>query len=270
MTRSPFNTPPDWARAAFSADPNPSFADLVRRVDPGMLPAAENSTPLAIPHGTTILALRFADGIVMAGDRRATEGFSIADRRMEKVFPADDFSAVAIAGAAGPAIDIVKLLQVELEHYEKLEGDPLSLEGKANRLAQMIKQNFPLALQGLVVVPLFGGYDTHRDEGRIFRYDAVGGRYEDIDYHATGSGGVHAKASLKKTYRRDLEKDGAVRAAVEALTDAADEDAATGGPDLERGIFPIVALVTKDGYSVVPDADLRPIVQSILADRERS
>src|ERR1044072_7647909 len=161
MNRGPLDPPPDWARAAFSSDPNPSFADLVRRADPRLLPSEHPSGPaLAIPHGTTILAMRFADGIVMAGDRRATEGFSIADRRMEKVFPADDFSAVAIAGAAGPAIDIVRLLQVELEHYEKLEGDALSLEGKANRLAQMIKQNFPLAMQGLVVVPLFGGHDT--------------------------------------------------------------------------------------------------------------
>ena len=208
MSPSPFDVSPDWARAAFSSDPNPSFADLVRRLDPGMLPASDPSTPLTFPHGTTILALRFADGIVMAGDRRATEGLSIADRRMEKVFPADDYSAVAIAGAAGPAVDIVKLLQVELEHYEKLEGDRLSLEGKANRLAQMIKQNFPLALQGLVVVPLFGGFDLRRAEGRIFRYDAVGGRYEDIDYHATGSGGVHAKASLKKSYRKELARDG--------------------------------------------------------------
>jgi proteasome beta subunit len=271
MNRGPLDPPPDWARAAFSSDPNPSFADLVRRADPGLLPSEHPSGPaLAIPHGTTILAMRFADGIVMAGDRRATEGFNIADRRMEKVFPADDYSAVAIAGAAGPAIDLVRLLQVELEHYEKLEGDRLSLEGKANRLAQMIKQNFPLALQGLVVVPLFGGFDQRRDEGRIFRYDAVGGRYEEIDYHATGSGGLFAKASLKNRYRRDLARDDAVRTAVEALIDASDEDAATGGPDLERNIFPIVAVVTRDGYEVVGDVELRAAAQSILAERGRA
>jgi proteasome beta subunit len=270
MSPSPFDLPPDWARAAFSPDPNPSFADMVRRLDPGMLPTSDPSAPLTFPHGTTILALRFVDGIIMAGDRRATEGFSIADRRMEKVFPADEYSAVAIAGAAGPAVDIVRLLQVELEHYEKLEGERLSLEGKANRLAQMIKQNFPMALQGLVVVPLFGGFDLRRAEGRIFRYDAVGGRYEDIDYHSTGSGGVHAKASLKKSYRKDLDRDAAVRAAVEALVDASDEDAATGGPDLERNIFPVVALVTKDGYEVVADVDLRVVVQAILTERGRA
>jgi proteasome beta subunit len=268
--RGPFDPPPDWARAAFSPDPNPSFSDLVRRVDPGMLPQSEAGTPLTLPHGTTILALRWADGIIMAGDRRATEGMSIADRRMEKVFPADDYSAVAIAGVAAAAIDIVRLLQVELEHYEKLEGDRLSLEGKANRLAQMIKQNFPLAMQGIIVVPLFGGYDTRRGEGRIFRYDAIGGRYEDIDFHATGSGGVHAKASLKKTYRPDMPRDAAVRAAVEALMDAADEDAATGGPDLDRNIFPIVALVTKDGYEVAGDVAVRGVVEDILAERGRA
>jgi proteasome beta subunit len=264
--------PPDWAHAAFSPDPNPSFSDLIRKVDPGLLPPERAATPIvpSVPHGTTIVAVRFADGIVMAGDRRATEGFTIADRRMEKVFPADEYSAVAIAGVAGLAIDVVRLLQVELEHYEKLEGARLSLEGKANRLAQMIKQNFPLAMQGLVVVPLFGGFDLRRNEGRIFRYDAVGGRYEEIDYHATGSGGVHAKASLKKQYRPDLSRDEVIRAAVESLVDASDEDAATGGPDLERNIFPIVAVVTRGGYEVVPDDVLREVTASILAERGRA
>jgi proteasome beta subunit len=258
----------DWARAAFSSDPNPSFFELVRKVDPGMLPKAEGPISLPpIPHGTTILALRFADGVIVAGDRRATEGFSIADRRMEKVFPADDYSAVAIAGAAGSAVEIVRLLQVELEHYEKLEGDRLSLEGKANRLAQMIKQNFPMALQGLVVVPLFGGYDLRRGEGRIFRYDAIGGRYEDTEYHATGSGGVHAKGTLKKRWRAELTREEAIKAAVEALMDASDEDAATGGPDLERGIFPVVALVTASGYATVGDDELRATTETLGAER---
>jgi len=266
---------PEPSEPPLSAGPvigaNPSFADLLRSSRPEAAPQIAPLPPEMRPaHGTTVIGLKFADGIVMAGDRRATEGFSIADRRMEKVFPADEFSAVAIAGAAGPAVDIVRLLQVELEHYEKLEGDRLSLEGKANRLAQMIKQNFPLAMQGLVVVPLFGGYDLRRAEGRIFRYDAVGGRYEDIDFHATGSGGVHAKASLKKSYRPDLGQADAVRAAIEALVDASDEDAATGGPDLERNIFPIVALVTTLGYSVVPDSELRPVVEAILSQRGRN
>ncbi|MGZ4188426.1 MAG: proteasome subunit beta [Actinomycetota bacterium] len=268
MSKGPFDFSPDWARAAFSPDPNPSFSDLVRRLDPGMLPAADPSVGVpSVPHGTTILALRFGGGIVMAGDRRATEGFSIADRRIEKVFPADEYSAVAIAGVAGLAVDIVKLLQVELEHYEKLEGDRLSLEGKANRLAQMVKQNLPLAMQGLVVVPLFGGYDQRRADGRIFRYDAIGGRYEEIDYHATGSGGLHARASLKKSYRRDLGRDDAIRIAVEALIDASDEDAATGGPDLERNIFPVVAVVTASGYEVVGEVELRAVVEAILGAR---
>jgi proteasome beta subunit len=262
---------PNWARAAFAADPNPSFSDLLRKVDPGMLPSAEGGAqPLSIPHGTTILAMRFADGVIIAGDRRATEGYSIADRRMEKVFPADDFSAVAIAGAAGPAIDMVKLLQVELEHYEKLEGDRLSLEGKANRLAGMIKQNLPLAMQGIVVVPIFGGFDARRNEGRIFRYDAIGGRYEDTEYHATGSGGVHARGTLKKRWREGLGREEAVRAAVEALIDAGDEDTATGGPDLGRGIFPIVAVVSAEGYQTVETEELRTIVTALLQERGRA
>ena len=175
---------------------------------------------------------------MIAGDRRATEGFTIADEKMEKVFAADDHSAIAIAGVAGQAIEIVKLFQLELEHYEKITGDRLSLEGKANRLAQMIRGNLPLAIQGLVVVPLFGGFDERRDEGRIFYYDATGGRWEEDDYQTTGSGGRPAKSSLKKRWRPGLDRDEALRVAVEALVDAAEEDAATGGPDPTRGIFP--------------------------------
>src|SRR5438132_5441575 len=166
-------------------------------------------------HGTTVLALKWADGVVMAGDRRATEGYSIADDRIEKVFHADEHSTVAIAGAAGQATEIVKLFQVELEHYEKVQGDKLSLEGKANRLAQLIRQNFPMALQGLIVVPIFGGYDLRRTEGRLFRYDATGGRWEEEDYMSTGSGGRPAKSSLKKLWRAGLRREGRIPGSVE-------------------------------------------------------
>ncbi|MBI4729641.1 MAG: proteasome subunit beta [Acidobacteria bacterium] len=258
----------DWARAAFAPDGSPSFADLLRRLDPGLLPSVQSPAPVpAVAIGTTILALTFDGGIVMAGDRRATEGLQIADRRIEKVFPADDYSAVAIAGVAGTAIDMVKLFQVELQHYEKIEGDELSLEGKANRLAQMIKLNFPAALQGLVVVPLFGGFDRARGVGRIFRFDVVGGKYEEADHATTGSGGVHARGTLKKRWRPGLSRAEAIRAAVEALVDAAEEDAATGGPDLIRSIYPIVATVSAEGYRQVPDSELKTIVQKLLAGR---
>jgi proteasome beta subunit len=265
----------EWTRAAFSPDANPSFSDLLGRIDPAMLPgnAGNNADAQArtpnVPHATTIVALRYADGIVMAGDRRATEGYQIADRRIEKVFPADDFSAVAIAGAAGPAIDMVRLLQTELEHYEKVEGDVLSLEGKANKLAQMIKANFPMAMQGLVVVPLYGGYDVRRQAGRIFRYDAIGGRYEELDYHATGSGGTHARGALRTSYKQELDRNDAVRAAVEALLVASEEDVATGGPDLVRNIFPVVVTVTKDGYRQVGDDEIRPIVETLMEQRRQ-
>jgi proteasome beta subunit len=260
----------EWTRAAFTPDANPSFSDLLSRVDPGMLPGQRDAgvAGVTLPHATTIVALRFGGGIIMAGDRRATEGYQIADRRIEKVFPADEHSAVAIAGAAGPAIDMVKLFQVEIEHYEKVEGELLSLEGKANKLAQMIKANFPLAMQGLVVVPLYGGYDVRRSAGRIFRYDAVGGRYEELDYHATGSGGTHARGSLRSTYQHDLPRDAAVRAVVEALLVASEEDVATGGPDLVRGIFPVVATVTARGYEQVVDDEIRTIVEALMAGRE--
>ena len=220
---------------------------------------------VAAPHGTTVLSLKFADGVIIAGDRRATEGYSIADEKIEKVFPADEYSAIAIAGAAGQATEIVKLFQTELEHYEKVQGDRLSLEGKANRLAQMIRQNFPMALQGLVVVPLFGGFDERRQEGRLFRYDATGGRWEEENFHATGSGGRVAKGTLKKRWRPGLSRAVAMQAAVEALRDASEEDAATGGPDPVRGIYPRVVVITSGGCEDVPDAEVKAAYDELMA-----
>jgi proteasome beta subunit len=213
--------------------------------------------------------MRFADGVAMGGDRRATEGMAIVQRDIEKVFPADHYSAVAIAGAAGPAIEMVRLFQTELEHYEKVEGLTLSLEGKANKLGQMVRGNLPMALQGLVVVPLFCGYDERRKTGRIFRYDVTGGRYEDTDFHATGSGGRDARGTLKKRYRSDMDGASATAALIEALYDAAEEDAATGGPDLIRGTFPVVATVTADGYQRLSDEELRTAAEQIVAARAR-
>jgi proteasome beta subunit len=253
------------AGTAFGA--SPSFVELVRRDRPEVLPAVGDTAPLQIPHGTTVLALRFAGGIVMAGDRRATAGNIIADAKMRKVFAADGYSAIAIAGTAGQAVEIVKLFQLELEHYEKITGDRLSLEGKANRLAQMIRQNFPLAMQGLVVVPLFGGFDERRDEGRIFYYDATGGRWEEDDFQTTGSGGQPAKNSLKKRWRSGLSRDEALRVAAEALIDAAEDDAATGGPDVARGIWPVMLTVTAAGASEVSEADVTAAVEDVLATR---
>jgi proteasome beta subunit len=249
---------------------NPSFADLLRTNRPEAQPhvtagAAESFSA----QGTTVLGLKFAGGIVMAGDRRATEGYAIADDKVEKVFQADDHSTVAIAGAAGQAVEIVKLLQVELEHYEKVQGDKLSLEGKANRLGQLIRQNFPLALQGLVVVPIFGGFDLRREEGRLFRYDATGGRWEEEDFMSTGSGGRPAKSSLKKLWRREMSRDEAVRVAVEALRDAAQEDVATGGPDPTRGIFPIVKIVTDGGVEDVSTDEVRGVYEAMIAEEQR-
>jgi proteasome beta subunit len=255
---------------------NPSFSDLVRASTPEAVGVTPGSAPSAvasfaagradIPQGTTVLAIKFDGGVVMAGDRRAVEGFSIADERIEKVFPADDTSAVAIAGAAGQATEIVRLFQTELEHYEKVEGDRLSLEGKANRLAQMIRQNFPMALQGLVVLPLFAGFDERRSEGRLFRYDVTGGRWEEADFHAAGSGSTHARATLKKRWRPDLDQEAAVRAAVEALYDASQEDVATGGPIPLRGIYPTVKAITTEGVTPVLDEDVKAAFEAIVGE----
>jgi proteasome beta subunit len=251
---------------------SPSFMELVRRERPEAVPLAlrEGAAGSELTlHGTTVLGLKYADGMLMAGDRRATAGNLIADAKMKKVFPADDYSAIAIAGAAGQAVEIVKLFQLELEHYEKITGDRLSLEGKANRLAQMIRQNFPLALQGLVVVPLFGGFDERRGEGRIFYYDATGGRWEEDDFQTTGSGSLPAKNSLKKRWRPGLSRDDALRVAVEALVDAAEDDAATGGPDPARGIYPVLLAVTADGADEVPEEQVATATEAVLGERTR-
>ena len=203
----------------------------------------------------------------MAGDRRATMGNVIASRDIEKVYPADEHSCVGIAGTAGIAIELVRLFQVELEHYEKIEGAELSIEGKANRLASMIRGNLGLAFQGLAVVPLFGGFDPNGDRGRIFSYDVTGGRYEEHTFHAVGSGSVFARGSLKKLYRSELSEAEAVGVCLEALYDAADDDSATGGPDLARRIFPVVAVVDEGGYRRLPDDELEPMVQRLVDQR---
>lgn len=247
-------------------DPGPNFADLLRRVQLSVeIPVNQNVGD--IRHGTTIAALRYQGGVVMAGDRRATEGNIIAHRSIEKVFPADRYSAVAIAGAAGPAIEMVRLFQTQLEHYEKVEGLTLSLEGKANQLSQMVRTHLPMAMQGLGVVPLFAGWDDRRDLGRIFTYDITGGRYEETEFAATGSGGRDARTTIKLGYRDGLAKDAAVSLAVEALYQAAEEDSATGGPDPIRGIFPIVATVDSTGFQLVPEAEVGLLFAAILERR---
>ena len=219
------------------------------------------------PRGTTIVSLTYDGGIVMAGDRRATMGNLIANRDLDKVFGADEYSAVGIAGTAGLAIEIVKLFQVELEHYEKIEGTLLSLEGKANRLATMIRANLPMAMQGLSVVPMFAGFDLPTMGGRIFSYDVSGGCYEEHDHHSVGSGSLFARGAMKKLWRPGMDAATAVRVAVEALYDAADDDSATGGPDLSRRIWPTLAVVNVEGLRFLGDDALAAVVEQIVADR---
>ena len=203
----------------------------------------------------------------MAGDRRATSGHLISQRTMEKVFPADRHSGVAIAGAAGPAIEMVKLFQLQLEHYEKVEGTALSLDGKANQLSQMIRSNLPMAMQGMAVVPLFAGFDLSRQEGRLYEFDITGGRYEEADHASTGSGSLHAGTVVKLGYSSDMSIDRVIDLAIEALFEAADEDSATGGPDPIRGIYPVVATITADGYNRIGDGDLAERTQALIERR---
>jgi proteasome beta subunit len=259
---------PDAYRAAGSA----SFVDFLAALHPERLPQpsvdhTSRSGLGAAPHGTTIVALRTAGGAVMAGDRRATMGNIIAQNDIEKVFAADEFSLIGIAGTAGLAVELVRIFQVELEHYEKIEGVSLSLEGKANRLASMLRGNLGLAMQGLAVVPLLAGFDEARQTGRIFSYDVTGGRYEEHDFYAVGSGASFARGSLKKLFTRGGTNDDAVRAALEALYDAADDDSATGGPDMARGIYPVVATVDASGAHLLSDDHVAPIVRDMLDAR---
>jgi proteasome beta subunit len=251
------------------ADPGPDFASLLRRVgrDPEA-PIVESigGVPLAITHGTTVVAIRTRDGVVMAGDRRATSGNLISHRAMEKVFPADRWSGVAIAGAAGPAMEMVRLFQLQLEHYEKVEGHPLSLEGKANQLGQMVRAHLPAAMQGMVVVPLFAGYDLQRGVGRLFEFDVTGGRYEELHHAATGSGSLHAGTVVKIGYRADMEATDAIDLSIRALFEAADDDSATGGPDLVRGIFPIVAVIDVEGFRRLEDDEIRQRFEAMIGD----
>ncbi|MEU8705688.1 proteasome subunit beta [Streptomyces sp. NPDC048565] len=257
--------------AAFLTPGSSSFMDFLSDHSPEILPGNRSLPPLQgaieAPHGTTIVAASFPGGVVLAGDRRATMGNMIAQRDIEKVFPADEYSAVGIAGTAGLAVEMVKLFQLELEHFEKVEGATLSLEGKANRLSTMIRSNLAMAMQGLAVVPLFAGYDVDREKGRIFSYDVTGGRSEERGYAATGSGSVFARGSMKKLYREDLTEEQTLTLVVQALYDAADDDSATGGPDVARRIYPIVTVITDEGFRRLDDTDSSEIARAILERR---
>src|SRR3954466_11672776 len=261
--------------SAFFAPASSSFADFLAAHRPDLLPArradAMPGVTIDAPHGTTIVAVTHQTGVVMAGDRRATMGNVIAQRDMEKVFQADDYSCVGIAGSAGVAIELVRLFQVELEHYEKIEGTTLSLDGKANRLSLLIRNNLAMAMQGLAVVPIFAGYDLDADEpakaGRIFSYDVTGGRYEEHSFHSVGSGSVFARGALKKLYRDDFAEADAVIACIQALYDAADDDSATGGPDLTRRIYPVITSVTAGGFRRLPDDEVEQVTQRVVDER---
>lgn len=252
-----------------------SFTDFLRAQAPELLPGRKlgDATALNAPHGTTIVALTFSGGVLIAGDRRATAGNTIAARDLEKVYITDEYSAVGIAGTAGIALEMVRLYAVELAHYEKIEGVSLSLDGKTNKLATMVRSNLEVAMAGLAAVPMFAGFDIHATDaahaGRIISFDVTGGRYEErAGFHSIGSGSPYAKSALKKLYDPDADKDSAVRAAIGALYDAADDDTATGGPDMVRKIFPQVVTITgADGATQLSDADTAAAAEEVLSER---
>ena len=220
-----------------------------------------------LPHGTTIVAATCDHGVVLAGDRRATMGNLIAKRDLEKVFRSDEFSAYAYAGTGSLGNEFARLFAVVLEHYEKIEGRSMSLDGKANRLARMVRGNLGAAMQGLVVVPLFVGYDEDSGRGRIFSYDVAGGPYEEHRFYSIGSGSLFARGALKKLYTDGMPAGDAVLACVQALYAAADDDSATGGPDLPRRIFPVVATITADGFRKLPGAEAEQIAEQVVRER---
>ena len=268
--------------AACMATGTSSFADFLAACAPGLLPVtghraapvtggpAGQGIGLDLPHATTIVAAAFDGGVIMAGDRRSTAGNLIAQRDIEKVFRSDDYSCVGIAGVAGVGLELVRLFQLELEHYEKLEGRSLSLEGKANRLSAFVRGNLTAAMQGLVVVPLFAGYEEETGQGRIFSYDVAGGRYEEHKFHSIGSGSVFARGSLKKLYTDGMPADDAIAMCMQALYDAADDDSATGGPDLTRRIFPVVATIDGDGFRRLTEEEAGRYAEAVVAERMRS
>ena len=253
----PLFTPPE--------DPGPSFSGLLESLGhQKMFESVEGE--IETTHGTTVVAAKFTDGVIIAGDRRATSGNLISHRNMEKVFQADRWSGVAIAGAAGPAMEMVKLFQLQLQHYEKVEGHSLSLEGKANQLSQMLRNHLPATMAGLVVVPLFAGFDRRRSYGRLFAYDVTGGRYEEEDFVASGSGSLFARTVIKMGYDDSNDKDTAVDLMIRALFTAADDDSATGGPDSMRGIYPMVSVITADGYEELGEDDISGRFERVLAE----
>jgi proteasome beta subunit len=268
--------------AACMATGTSSFADFLTASAPQLLPGSSGGPQAAgqgaghdvqhgmLPHGTTIVAADFDGGVIMAGDRRSTAGNLIAQRDIEKVFRSDDYSCVGIAGVAGIGLELVRLFQLELEHYEKIEGRSLSLEGKANRLAAFVRGNLTAAMQGLVVVPMFAGYEEETGQGRIFSYDVAGGRYEEHKFHSIGSGSVFARGSLKKLYTDGMPADDAIAMCMQALYDAADDDSATGGPDLTRRIYPVVATITADGFRRLTDEEAGRYAEAVVAERMRS
>nr|WP_228941518.1 proteasome subunit beta [Nocardioides sp. Leaf374] len=248
-----------------------SFSDFLADQAPDLLPGRralpQGQAGDLAPHGTTIVGATFPGGVLLAGDRRATMGNIIAQRDIEKVFATDEYSAAGIAGTAGLAIEMIRLFQTELEHYEKIEGTTLSLDGKANRLSALIRSNLGMAMQGLAVVPLFAGFDLGDARGRIFSYDVTGGRYEETGYTAVGSGSMFARGSLKKLYRPDLTEAEVVTLAVQALYDAADDDSATGGPDVARRIFPIVHVITAEGGRRLSGDEVAAVADRVIAGR---
>ena len=268
-----FDTHQRQPMAAYLTAGTSSFTEFLTAAAPGLLPGSRASGPgsaeLArdLPHGTTIVAASFSGGVIMAGDRRATAGNMISQRDIQKVFRSDEFSAIGIAGVAGLGIELVRLFQVELEHYEKIEGRGLSLEGKANRLAAIVRGNLGAAMQGLVVVPLFAGFDEDRETGRIFSYDVAGGRYEEHRFYSIGSGSVFARGSLKKLYADGMPSQDAILACMQALYDAADDDSATGGPDAIRHIYPVIATVTADGFERLTDEESGSYARAVIEGR---
>ncbi len=272
----------EWITSKQVVERCSSFFDLIQQTKPELTPAVRWGAGSRLPvsademqrnvlahlsHGTTVLAVKYDNGALLVGDRRAVEGYQVAARRMEKVFKTDSHSAIAIAGAAGPCLEMAKLFSIELEHYEKLDGVLLSCEGKANRLGHMVKANLPMVMQGLVVIPLFVGFDVKQHRGRIFKYDVTGGKYEETDYHAVGSGGKDARVTMKERFRKNLSEQDVIPLALEALLSAAEEDVGTGGPDVFRGIYPTMKFVNAKGVCDVDDAEVARLCEQLARVR---
>lgn len=219
-------------------------------------------------HGTTVIAVKYRDGVINIGDRRATGGFSIMYDQAEKVLPLDDYTLIAISGSFAKAMEVVRYLRHAFKYYERSQLQPMSLDGKLSELGRVIAGNVMAAMNGIgAFIPVLSTFDRDANEGRIFFYDGMGARFETADFGAAGSGSTQIRGAFEYIARskspfREMDRDTALREALTLLEIAADLDAATGGA---TKVLPLAKTITADGIADVEVETIRAIMKEINA-----